>query len=244
MRFGPVTRCTAASRRWAVSSCTACGIRRTATVGSAPMRMLVSPWQPALGDAVDRVLQGDDAGGRVVLERLAQRRQRQPLRPACEQADVEQLLELAQGLGHGGLRHRQLIGGAADMTQPRHLHEALEMADLHARIDHAASRCHVRCRDYRTVIACRQVLISDRRCDRSRLQSAGGFDRWGGRRKQMAFDRLGDIVVHHAADRPGRRAAAGPGELAGHRSAGLGRARCPAWRTGSACSATTSAATA
>ena len=116
----------------------------------------------ALGDAVDRVLQGDEAGRRMVLERLAERRQREPFGPAREQANVEQLLELAQGLGDGGLRHRQLIGGAADMTQPSDLHEALEMTDLHARVDHAGLPLPSCCGDYLTVIACRQVLISNR----------------------------------------------------------------------------------
>ena len=43
----------------------------------------------ALGHALDRLLQGDDSGRGMVLERLAQRRQRQPLGPAREQAHVQ-----------------------------------------------------------------------------------------------------------------------------------------------------------
>ena len=120
--------------------------------------------QLALGHAVDRLLQRDHPGGGVVLEGLAQRREHQALGSAGEQADVQQLLELAQGLGHRRLRHRELIGRAPDMAEPRHLHEALQVADLHARIDHAPP--FARWRNYRTVIARRQVLIS-----------AGGADR-------------------------------------------------------------------
>ena len=51
-----------------------------------------------LGHALDRLLQGDDSGRGMVLERLAQLRQREPLGPAREQAHVQELLELAQGL--------------------------------------------------------------------------------------------------------------------------------------------------
>ena len=71
-----------------------------------------------------------------MLESLAHGRERQALGAACEQADVQELLELAQGLGHRRLRHRELVGGAADMTETGYLHEALEMANFHARIDH------------------------------------------------------------------------------------------------------------
>ena len=63
----------------------------------------------------------------MVLEGLAQRCQCQALGSAREQAHLQQILELAQGLGDGRLGYRQLIGGTADMPQASHLHEALEV---------------------------------------------------------------------------------------------------------------------
>ena len=94
-------------------------------------------WELALADAGDGLLQGDHTGRRVVLEHLAQGGEGQALGPAREQADVEQLLELAQGLGDGGLGHGQPVGGAADMVSAAFRSTILQQAaadDLRGRL--------------------------------------------------------------------------------------------------------------
>jgi hypothetical protein len=72
----------------------------------------------------------------VVLEQLAGGGQLQALAGPGEQARREDLLQLAQGLRDGRLGHGQLVGRPADVAEPRHLQEALEVADLHPRVDH------------------------------------------------------------------------------------------------------------
>ncbi|MNN09297.1 hypothetical protein D3C81_1221750 [compost metagenome] len=51
---------------------------------------------------------------------------------AHQQACAGQLLQLAQGLGHGWLRQPQAVGGAAQVLGLRHRHEAIEMPQPHA----------------------------------------------------------------------------------------------------------------